>query len=69
MPRSAFVVDPVASVTLRRHAVAPDPRMVSEARSRGFAGWQIDFEQVPWTDKDLLTRWSRIVRRPSIPQG
>lgn len=45
------------------HAILADPNrraalaanLVSEARTLGYAGWQIDFEQVPWTDRDLLT--------------
>lgn len=45
------------------HAVLSDPdrraalarNLVSEAKTYGYAGFQLDFEQVPWTDRDLLT--------------
>jgi len=55
-------VDPAVA-----HAILADParraalaaNLVNEARSRGYAGWQIDFEQVPWTDRDLLTELVR----------
>lgn len=37
----------------RRAALAS--RLVAEARTYGYAGFQLDFEQVRWTDRDLLT--------------
>jgi len=45
------------------HAVLSDParraalarNLVDEAKTYGYAGFQLDFEQVPWTDRDLLT--------------
>ena len=45
------------------HAILADPsrrtalanRLVVEARTYGYAGFQLDFEQVRWTDRDLLT--------------
>ncbi|HYM51251.1 MAG TPA: glycosyl hydrolase family 18 protein [Candidatus Limnocylindrales bacterium] len=45
------------------HAILADParrlglaaRLVQEAKTYGYAGFQLDFEQVPWTDRDLLT--------------
>ncbi len=59
------------------HAILADParraalsaNLVNEALSRGFAGWQIDFEQVPWTDKDLLTALVRDCARAFRPAG
>jgi spore germination protein YaaH len=45
------------------HAILADPArrsalaatLVNEAKTYGYAGFQLDFEQVPWTDRDLLT--------------
>ena len=45
------------------HAILADPakraallqNLVNEARTYGYAGFQLDFEQIPWTDRDLLT--------------
>jgi spore germination protein len=37
----------------RRAALARN--LVNEARTYGYAGFQLDFEQIPWTDRDLLT--------------
>jgi len=45
------------------HALLADPahraalaqNLVNEARTYGYAGFQLDMEQVPWTDRDLLT--------------
>lgn len=45
------------------HAILADParrralanRLVAEARTYGYAGFQLDFEQVRWSDRDLLT--------------
>ena len=45
------------------HAILADParraalaaNLVNEAKTYGYAGFQLDFEQVPWTDRDLLT--------------
>ncbi len=44
----AILADPA-----RREALAS--RLVAEARAYGYAGFQLDFEQVRWTDRDLLT--------------
>jgi spore germination protein YaaH len=45
------------------HAILADParratlaaNLVHEAKAYGYAGFQLDFEQIPWTDRDLLT--------------
>jgi spore germination protein len=45
------------------HAILSDPNrraalatnLVKEAKTYGYAGFQLDFEQIPWTDRDLLT--------------
>jgi len=45
------------------HAILADPErratlaanLVHEATTYGYAGFQLDFEQIPWTDRDLLT--------------
>jgi len=45
------------------HAILSDParrdalarNLVNEAKAYGYAGFQLDFEQIPWTDRDLLT--------------
>jgi spore germination protein len=45
------------------HAILSDPdrraalaqNLVREAKTFGYAGFQLDFEQIPWTDRDLLT--------------
>jgi spore germination protein YaaH len=37
----------------RRAALASN--LVNEAKTYGYAGFQLDFEQIPWTDRDLLT--------------
>jgi len=45
------------------HAILSDParraalarNLVNEAKTFGYAGFQLDFEQIPWTDRDLLT--------------
>ena len=44
----AILLDPA-----RRAALAAN--LVNEAKTYGYAGFQLDFEQVPWTDRDLLT--------------
>ena len=44
----AMLADPT-----RRAALAAN--LVNEAKTYGYAGFQLDFEQVPWTDRDLLT--------------
>jgi spore germination protein YaaH len=51
-------VDPDVAHTIladpeRRAALAN--RLVAEARTYGYAGFELDFEQVRWTDRDLLT--------------
>jgi len=51
-------VDPAVGHTI---LAAPDRRaalarnLVNEAKTYGYAGFQLDFEQIPWTDRDLLT--------------
>jgi len=45
------------------HAILADParraalaaNLVNEAKTYGYAGFQLDFEQIRWTDRDLLT--------------
>jgi spore germination protein YaaH len=45
------------------HAILSDParraalarNLVNEAKTYGYGGFQLDFEQILWTDKDLLT--------------
>jgi len=45
------------------HAILSDParravlagNLVNEAKTYGYAGFQLDFEQIPWADRDLLT--------------
>src|SRR5438105_7264046 len=45
------------------HAILAHPNLrtalcgnlVKEAKAFGYAGFQLDFEQIPWTDRDLLT--------------
>lgn len=45
------------------HTVLADParraafarNLANEAKTFGYAGFQLDFEQIPWTDRDLLT--------------
>jgi spore germination protein YaaH len=45
------------------HAILADParraalaaNLVHEAKTYGYAGFQLDFEQIRWTDRDLLT--------------
>ena len=44
----AILADPERRATLARNLVA-------EAKTYGYAGFQIDFEQILWTDRDLLT--------------
>ena len=44
----AIIADPARRAALARNLVA-------EARTYGYAGFQLDFEQIPSTDRDLLT--------------
>src|SRR5437588_4417111 len=44
----AILADPGRRATLARN-------LVNEAKTYGYAGFQLDFEQIPWTDRDLLT--------------
>jgi spore germination protein YaaH len=44
----AVLADPDRRATLARN-------LVNEAKTYGYAGFQLDFEQIPWTDRDLLT--------------
>jgi spore germination protein YaaH len=49
------------------HAILADParraalatNLVKEAKTYGYAGFQLDFEQVAWTDRDLLSALTR----------
>ena len=49
------------------HAILADPNhraalcanLVNEAKAYGYAGFQLDFEQILWTDRDLLTEQVR----------
>jgi spore germination protein YaaH len=59
------------------HAILADParraalasRLVAEARTYGYAGFQLDFEQVRWTDRDLLTALVQDCARVFHPAG
>jgi spore germination protein YaaH len=59
------------------HAVLADParrgalanRLVAEARTYGYAGFQLDFEQVRWTDRDLLTALVQDCAKAFHPAG
>jgi spore germination protein YaaH len=59
------------------HAILADPtrrlalanRLVAEARTYGYAGFQLDFEQVRWTDRDLLTALVQDCARAFHPAG
>src|SRR5467141_96377 len=44
----AILADPARRATLARN-------LVNEAKTYGYAGFQLDFEQIRWTDRDLLT--------------
>ena len=44
----AILADPARRAALARN-------LVNEAKTYGYAGFQLDFEQIPWTDRDLLT--------------
>ena len=44
----AILADPARRAALSRN-------LVNEAKTYGYAGFQLDFEQIPWTDRDLLT--------------
>ncbi|TMD65638.1 MAG: hypothetical protein E6I84_08590 [Chloroflexi bacterium] len=44
----AILADPGRRATLARN-------LVNEAKTYGYAGFQLDFEQILWTDRDLLT--------------
>jgi spore germination protein YaaH len=44
----AILADPARRATLAQN-------LVNEAKTYGYAGFQLDFEQIPWTDRDLLT--------------
>jgi spore germination protein YaaH len=58
----AILADP-----LRRAALAQN--LVSEAKTYGYAGFQLDFEQIPWTDRDLLTALVQDCARAFHPAG
>jgi spore germination protein YaaH len=59
------------------HAILADParrlglaaRLVQEAKTYGYAGFQLDFEQVRWTDRDLLTALVQACAAAFHPQG
>ena len=44
----AILADPARRAALARN-------LVNEAKTYGYAGFQLDFEQIRWTDRDLLT--------------
>jgi spore germination protein YaaH len=44
----AILADPARRAALARN-------LVNEAKTYGYAGFQLDFEQIPWTDRVLLT--------------
>ena len=44
----AILADPARRAALARN-------LVNEAKTYGYAGFQLDFEQIPWTDRELLT--------------
>src|ERR1700682_3408073 len=44
----SILADPARRAALARN-------LVNEAKTYGYAGFQLDFEQIPWTDRDLLT--------------
>ena len=44
----AILADPARRAALARN-------LVNEAKTYGYAGFQLDFEQILWTDRDLLT--------------
>jgi spore germination protein YaaH len=44
----AILADPARRASLARN-------LVNEAKTYGYAGFQLDFEQIAWTDRDLLT--------------
>ena len=59
------------------HAILADPakraalaqNLVDEAKTYGYAGFQLDFEQIPWTDRDLLTALVSDCARAFHPAG
>lgn len=59
------------------HAILADPakraalaqNLVNEAKTYGYAGFQLDFEQIPWTDRDLLTALVQDCARAFHPAG
>ena len=59
------------------HAILSDParravlarNLVDEATAYGYAGFQLDFEQIPWTDRDLLTALVQDCARAFHPAG
>ena len=59
------------------HAILADParraalanRLVAEAQTYGYAGFQLDFEQVRWTDRNLLTALVQDCARVFHPAG
>ena len=59
------------------HAILSDParraalarNLVNEATTYGYAGFQLDFEQIPWTDRDLLTALAQDCASAFHPAG
>ncbi|TMD40820.1 MAG: hypothetical protein E6I88_08845 [Chloroflexi bacterium] len=59
------------------HAILADPakraalaqNLVNEAKTYGYAGFQLDFEQIAWTDRDLLTALVRDCASAFHPAG
>jgi spore germination protein YaaH len=59
------------------HALLADPthrtafvqNLVNESKTYGYAGFQLDLEQVPWTDRDLLTTLVQEAAQAFHPAG
>jgi spore germination protein YaaH len=61
------VGDAILADPARRAALAQN--LVNEAKTYGYAGFQLDFEQIPWTDRDLLTALVQDCARAFHPAG
>ncbi|HEY8678659.1 MAG TPA: glycosyl hydrolase family 18 protein [Candidatus Dormibacteraeota bacterium] len=58
----AILADPARRATLARN-------LVNEAKTFGYAGFQLDFEQIRWTDRDLLTALAQDCAAAFHPAG
>ena len=58
----AILADPARRATLARN-------LVNEAKTFGYAGFQLDFEQIGWTDRDLLTALAQDCAAAFHPAG